>query len=119
MRCVSRHLVYVILYRRRWCVWSIIKEESSSPLKILEKHGPIECHGSFLERWDSASACPDYRDIVLCSTSNEADRPVTLLLYRPTSACFIPRPFNRSLHDNELTSLRDGVFDELGSLTVL
>ena len=81
--------------------------------------GPIEYREPFFERWDSASACPDYRDIVFCSTSNEADRPVTLILYRPTSACFVPRPFKRSLTNNELTTLRDGVFDALVSMTML
>ena len=41
-----------------------------------------------------------------------------VLFYRPSLACFVPY-YKRELDSNKLATLPDGIFDQLGSLSLL
>ena len=80
--------------------------------------GVFKC--AFLLRCcDSANARRDYSSYRVLPHPNEAEQPLTLLFYRPASACNVSPQNERGLSGNGLTTLPDGVFEGLESLTDL
>ena len=68
---------------------------------------------------DDLANCRDYRPTVSLKTPTAACQPAALRFNRLFSACFVTRQINSNVNSNKVTTLADGVFDELDSLREL